>query len=136
MADRLWKAAERRVAKLIGTERTPLSGGNGKQTRSDTLHPDFFVEHKARKRHALLAVLRDAEAKGKLEGKLGIVTLTETGDGQVYVLLRAEAHLLHLLAVEIEKADLAREIAQKAEIACEHHVEAPTWPDVFRGGKS
>ena len=44
MSDKTWKARERQVAKLLGTERTPLSGGNGKQTRSDSLSAEFFVE--------------------------------------------------------------------------------------------
>lgn len=44
-----FKAQERRIAKWLGTTRTPLSGGNSKHTRSDTLHPRFFVEAKGAK---------------------------------------------------------------------------------------
>jgi len=41
-----WKSVELRLARMFGTERTPLSGGNSKHTRSDTLHPRLFIELK------------------------------------------------------------------------------------------
>jgi hypothetical protein len=41
-----WKDVEGRIAKALGTRRTPLSGGNSAHTRSDTLHPRLFVEIK------------------------------------------------------------------------------------------
>ena len=44
MPDRAWKAFERRIAKSLGTVRTPLSGGASRHTTSDTLHPDLYVE--------------------------------------------------------------------------------------------
>ena len=47
--DKTWKVFEREVARFFGSTRTPLSGGNGKQTRSDTLHPVLFIECKYRK---------------------------------------------------------------------------------------
>jgi hypothetical protein len=40
------KAHERRVARWFGTERTPLSGGASRHTRSDTLHPKLYIEVK------------------------------------------------------------------------------------------
>ena len=45
-----WKKGEMRIAKMFGTTRTPLSGGNSKITRSDTLSPDLFLEIKHVKR--------------------------------------------------------------------------------------
>jgi len=41
------KTQERRVARYFGVERTPLSGGASRHTRSDTLHPDLFLEVKS-----------------------------------------------------------------------------------------
>ncbi len=41
------KTQERRVARYFGVERTPLSGGASRHTRSDTLHPDLFIEVKS-----------------------------------------------------------------------------------------
>jgi hypothetical protein len=46
MSDKAWKATERRIATYFGTVRNPLSGGNGRHTRSDTLHPNYFIEIK------------------------------------------------------------------------------------------
>ena len=46
MADKTWKAFERRVSSDWGTVRTALSGGNGKVTRSDSHHHALFVECK------------------------------------------------------------------------------------------
>jgi hypothetical protein len=44
--DKAWKRAERQVGQFFGAHRTPLSGGNGRITRSDTLHPSLFIETK------------------------------------------------------------------------------------------
>lgn len=70
-----WKAAERRVAAYFGSTRTPLSGGNSKHTRSDTLSPDVFVETKYRA-HSATASLFDKTAElARKEGKLPVVVL-------------------------------------------------------------
>ena len=54
MADKTWKARERQVAKYFNTNRTPLSGGSSRHTRSDSLHQDLFVECKLRKKHSVI----------------------------------------------------------------------------------
>lgn len=54
MADKRWKAFERRVARAFGCERTPLSGGSSRHTRSDTLHPTLYIECKSNVAHPLL----------------------------------------------------------------------------------
>lgn len=70
MTDRSWKQAERRVASFFGTQRTSLSGGNSKITRSDTMHPRLFIEAKQRGRQPILeqwyACKRDATKAGKI----------------------------------------------------------------------
>lgn len=41
-----WKAEERRIAKALGGERTPLSGSNSKHTSGDVIRCPFYVEAK------------------------------------------------------------------------------------------
>jgi len=44
-----WKKFERRVAKLFGGERNPLSGSASKHTKGDVIHDDYYIEAKLRK---------------------------------------------------------------------------------------
>ena len=46
MTDTKSKADERWYAARLGTTRAPLSGGNSRHTRSDTLDPDIYLEVK------------------------------------------------------------------------------------------
>ncbi|HTT74243.1 MAG TPA: hypothetical protein VMG99_08925 [Thermoplasmata archaeon] len=46
MSEPAWKKVERRIAEFFGTERNPLSGGNSKHSRSDSLHLTLFIETK------------------------------------------------------------------------------------------
>ena len=75
MTDKVWKAFERRVSKFFKTTRTPLSGGNSKQTRSDTLHPKLYIEMKYRKKSTIWTLYEDTRTKAKSEGKLPIVVI-------------------------------------------------------------
>lgn len=68
-----WKHDERKIASMFGTKRTPLSGGNSGHTRSDTLHPDLFIEVKRRQKHALVELYRDTAKLAKLENKIPMV---------------------------------------------------------------
>ena len=43
-ARRTWKKRESNVADFFQGQRTPLSGGNSKITRSDVIHEDLFIE--------------------------------------------------------------------------------------------
>lgn len=74
-----WKGFERKVAKFFGTERTPLSGGNSKHTRSDTLHDTLFVECKKRKSMSVVKLYDSVRRLAKKEGKYPVVAITETG---------------------------------------------------------
>lgn len=62
-----WKALERRVARFFKTERNPLSGGNGKFSRSDSRHPDLFIETKRMKSSPLITLFDKTLALSKLE---------------------------------------------------------------------
>lgn len=89
MTDKRWKAQERRVAEYFKTERTPLSGSNGKQTQSDTLHEKLYVECKDRKHHAVCALMDDTAKKAKNEGKIPMVCLTEPNRRGFLIVLRS-----------------------------------------------
>lgn len=77
VSDKAWKAVERRVARLFGTRRTPLSGGNDSRTRSDTLSPDIFIEVKHRKKHSAASLWYEVDKLAKKEGKITLVVLAE-----------------------------------------------------------
>ena len=90
MPEKTWKKRERQVAAFFGSHRTPLSGGNGRQTRSDSLHPILFIEQKHRRSHAVLRVWDQARDRAKAEGKVPVVTLTESGREGFWILLHCD----------------------------------------------
>lgn len=77
MNPRVWKRNERAIARDFSTERTPLSGGASRITRSDTLHRVLFIDVKRRKSHGILRTFRDIAALAKLEGKIPVLALAE-----------------------------------------------------------
>ena len=81
MADKSWKAFERYCAKLLGTVRTPLSGGmSGHGTRSDTLHSQVFLECKHTKgKSAQFTLWEDTAKKAKREGKIAVLAQRKKG---------------------------------------------------------
>ncbi len=89
MADKAWKARERSIAEAFKTERTPLSGGNGKQTRSDTLHPRLFIESKLRVRHTAVSLWDDTAELAKKEKKIPVVALCEKGRPGFFILVHS-----------------------------------------------
>lgn len=74
-----WKTLERRVAKSFNTERTPLSGGNSKMTRSDTLSKNFFIEIKQRKKFALWTLWSETKKLAEKENKFPLLGMHEKG---------------------------------------------------------
>jgi len=75
--DKSWKALERRVAHALGTTRTPLSGGSSGHTRSDTLHPQLFVEIKYRKRFSVCTLFSQVRTLAQKERKVPVLVLHE-----------------------------------------------------------
>jgi len=73
VADKAWKAFERRVARDFGSVRTSLSGGNGKVTRSDSHHPDFFLECKHNQESAIWTLYLKTRELARAEKKLPVV---------------------------------------------------------------
>jgi len=85
-----WKQRERNVGIFFGLpsgrSRTPLSGGNSGGTRSDTLHPELFIEHKHRKRHACISLWEKVRDLARKEEKIPVVTLSTHGKPGFYIL--------------------------------------------------
>jgi hypothetical protein len=81
-----------------------LSGGNGKQTRSDSLSDYLFVEAKYRVAHSAVTLWRATQALAKKENKIPVVCLAEKGKHGFWVLchsddLQAVANVRHQAAV-------------------------------------
>lgn len=99
-----WKKAERRVARIFGTERNPLSGGNSGHTRSDSLHERVYIETKYRTRHAMFSLWRSEREKAKKEGKkITVLALREKGSPKTLFVVE-EHELLDLLNELLETA--------------------------------
>lgn len=95
MPTHTWKNRERKVATDFGTTRNPLSGGNGKHTRSDSLHDTLFIEHKHRKKSATISLYDETVELAAAEDKIPIVTLSQHGRSG-YVIVVAPEHLLQV----------------------------------------
>lgn len=90
MADKAWKQFERRVARYFGVERNALSGGNSKITRSDTLHPDLFIECKQRKRFAAIRLWDETKHLADREAKTPVVCLSEKNRPGFWILIHSD----------------------------------------------
>jgi len=73
-----WKNFERRLAKNFNTERTPLSGGNSKITRSDSLDKELFIEAKQRKKLWVWSLWEETKEQAKAEHKIPVLGLHQT----------------------------------------------------------
>lgn len=65
---------EREISRLFGSERTPLSGGASRHTRSDSLHPRLYIEAKLKK--GFTAAWRrfdEIESQAKKESKIPLL---------------------------------------------------------------
>jgi hypothetical protein len=83
-----WKSVELRVAKFLGTTRNPLSGGNAKHTRSDSLHPTIFAETKhgqgcPQSWPGVLELFTETEKLAAAEGKKALLVLHRKGGANV-----------------------------------------------------
>jgi hypothetical protein len=88
--DKTWKAVERRVAEFFGTRRNPLSGENSGHSRSDTLHPDYYIEVKHRTKHTTYTLHDETTERAKQEGKTPISVLHEKGRAGFLMVLSAD----------------------------------------------
>jgi len=98
-----WKQFERRVATFFGSTRTPLSGGNGKQTCSDTLHDRLFIECKLRAKSPVHRLFAETEKLAVKEGKTPLLALQEKHHPGWLLVCRPDD--IHLLASYAEDVD-------------------------------
>lgn len=86
-----WKAAERSVAKLFNTRRTPLSGMNsGHDTNADTLHPKLYIEVKYSQHWPLVDTLKALRAKATGCWSAVLVVGKKNGSKEMYTVLFLE----------------------------------------------
>ena len=108
MADKAWKAFERRVARFLGGERNRMSGAVDQLTAGDVVHDYLYVEAKHRATLAVDTWMTEAADHAEEEGKVPILALHRKGSKMVMYAFRerdAEAicvELLHQLGWEIE----------------------------------
>lgn len=105
-----WKNVERRVARKFGTERTPLSGGNSRHTRSDSLHKTIYMEQKYSKRFAFHNLFRKTAELAKKENKTPCLITTEKYKSYSLVTCKLEDITVIALAyeegsIEVEEDD-------------------------------
>jgi len=72
MTDQPWKVDERKVARVLGGKRTPLSGALPSLTHADVQAGELYVEVKRRARFLALAWLQKARFYAAKEGKIGV----------------------------------------------------------------
>lgn len=109
MADKAWKACERRVASFFGTVRNSLSGGNSKMSRSDSLHQSLFIECKQRQKHSVVSLWDDTAKLAKLENKTPVVILSEKNRPGFWVMCHSD-DLINVcaarVAVQVQKEEI------------------------------
>jgi len=88
MPDKPWKVMERRVARKLGGQRNPLSGGASRHTRGDVIHPRLFVECKHSVNQPILKLMRQVEERAHDEGKTPVLALHRKGEKHDYFLVR------------------------------------------------
>lgn len=100
MADKAWKARERKAAARIGALRNIGSGSMGRADRSasDSTHETIFLEVKLRQKHAAVQLWRKTAKLAKKEKKTPIVALCESGMPGAWYVVR-EDHVRELADV-------------------------------------
>lgn len=97
-----WKSKEEMLANLFGSTRRPLSGGNSKTGRDDSLHPKLFIECKYRQSHSVWNLYRKVEELAKKELRTPLIGLAEKN--QQGILLAFNSNDLQVIVDEHLKA--------------------------------
>jgi hypothetical protein len=105
-----WKKRERDAAALFGARRQRCSGSSGRDdcSRSDSTHPDLFLETKLRQRHAAVALLDETRTLARREGRTPLLALATKNRPGIVLVLAAE-----------DLPTIAAAYRPKAEAACE-----------------
>ena len=85
-----WKSFELRIARFFGEERNPLSGGNSKHTRSDSLHPELFIECKWRQKSSLVTLYKSTKELAKKENKIPVLAITDKTTKDDLIVMKKE----------------------------------------------
>jgi len=104
MADKTWKAVERRICRWFNMRRTPLSGRNSQHgTSADCIPDDLFngelvgnelyIEIKHRKKHTAVTLWDDTAEKAKKENKTPVVCLAEKNRKGFWLLIHCDDFL-------------------------------------------
>jgi len=101
MPDKVWKAQERRIGKMFGAKRTPLSGSRSLHTGSDIIHEKLYVECKYRKKIAILDLFPEVMEKAKKENKIPVMAVKSKMLKDDYFLIRAKD--LETVATELRE---------------------------------
>lgn len=110
MADKVWKQAERRVAKLFGVRRRTGSGCDYRTGADDLMHERLHIEIKYRQKHGVFSWWReilDALAQEQKKGnkkKSPVLVLVEKGSPVFLAVVPLEPKALRELADELERA--------------------------------
>ena len=112
MADKHWKAAERRASALFSARRNRLSGSSNRddQSRSDSTHERLFIETKVYSSMAVISLYDETRAHAKREKKTPVLML-------------AKKHRKGFI-IACDVRDLAKVAAELAEVA-EAMADAP-----------
>jgi len=90
MADKAWKAFERRVADFFHGQRNPLSGSNSRITAGDVIHERLFIECKQRQRIAVVRLWDSVKRLAVKENKTPVVCLAEKNRPGFWILVHSE----------------------------------------------
>lgn len=85
-----WKLGESRIAKRFNTNRTPLSGGSSRHTRSDTLHEDLFIEVKHGKEFPQPSLWKETVKLAKKENKVPLCVFLKKHDPNPIIMCRLD----------------------------------------------
>jgi len=85
-----WKSRERQVARTFGAERTPLSGGNSRISRSDSTHRELFIETKFKAKHSIIKLWDETKEKAAVENKVPIVCLCVKGRPKFWTIVHID----------------------------------------------
>ncbi|KKM69282.1 hypothetical protein LCGC14_1452390 [marine sediment metagenome] len=88
MNRRTWKGGERRISRMFGSERTPLSGGNSGHTKSDSLHKELFIECKHSKKYPLEKLVNKTFKEAKNEAKIPLLVFLKLNNSEPLILCK------------------------------------------------
>lgn len=92
--EKSWKRAEKQVARFFGAQRTPLSGGNSRITRSDTTHPGLFIEVKRfapdGKYANIERLFRETKGQAGVEHKTPLICLKQHGSSGFLMVMHCD----------------------------------------------